>query len=171
MSLINEILKEHSKSQKDKIVNYVNNDPKRFADLVATFLAGPYRVTQRAAWPMSYCVENYPTLIKPHLKKIIDFLGKPGEHDAVKRNILRVLQFIPIPKSQQGKAVDLCLSFLTDGKQPVAIRVFAMTVLGNIARENADLKNEIVLIIEDQLPYGSAGFVSRARKTLKQLKQ
>jgi hypothetical protein len=103
MSLINEILKEHSKSQKDKIVNYVNNDPKRFADLVAVFLAGPYRVTQRAAWPMSYCVENYPTLIKPHLKKIIDFLGKPGEHDAVKRNILRVLQFIPIPKSQQGQ--------------------------------------------------------------------
>ena len=29
---VNEILKEHSKSQKDKIVNYVNNDPKRFAD-------------------------------------------------------------------------------------------------------------------------------------------
>lgn len=171
MNLINEILKEHSKSQKDKIVNYVNNDPKRFADLVATFLAGPYRVTQRASWPLSYCVERNPGLIKPHLKKIIDFLEKPNEHDAVKRNILRVFQFILIPKSQQGKAVDLCLSFLTDGKQPVAIRVFAMTVLGNIARENADLKNEIVLIIEDQLPYGSAGFVSRASKTLKQLKQ
>lgn len=43
MNLIKEILKEHSKSQKDKIVNYVNNDPKRFADLVAVFLAGPYR--------------------------------------------------------------------------------------------------------------------------------
>jgi hypothetical protein len=171
MNLINEILKEHSKSQKDKIVNYVNNDPKRFADLVATFLAGPYRVTQRASWPLSYCVERNPGLIKPHLKKIIDFLEKPNEHDAVKRNILRVFQFILIPKSQQGKAVDLCLSFLTDGKQPVAIKVFAMTVLGNIAKENADLKNEIVLIIEDQLPYGSAGFVSRARKTLKQLKQ
>ena len=170
MNLIKEILKKHSKSQKDKIVNYVNNDPKRFADLVAVFLAGPYRVTQRAAWPLSYCVENNPGLIKPHLKKIIDFLGKPGEHDAVKRNILRVLQFIPIPKSLQGKTVDLCLSFLTDGKQPVAIRVFAMTVLGNIAKENVDLKNEIIIIIEDQLPYGSAGFVSRGRKTLKQLK-
>lgn len=170
MNLVKEILKEHSKVQKDKIVNYVNNDPKRFAKLVAIFLAGPYRVTQRAAWPISYCVENNPALLKPHLKTMLSFLERSNQHNAVKRNILRMFQFISIPESFQGKTVDLCMTFLTDGKQPVAIRVFAMTVLGNIAEKNADLKNEIIMIIEDQLPYGTAGFVSRGRKTLRQLK-
>ena len=30
MNLVEEILKDHRKKQKDKIVNYVGNDPKRF---------------------------------------------------------------------------------------------------------------------------------------------
>lgn len=154
-----------------KIVIYVGSNPKRFAELVEIFLNGPYRVTQRAAWPLSNCVDLHPVLVKPHLKKLISFLGKAGEHDAVKRNILRFLQFIPIPKPLQGKTVDLCFQFFGSPKEPVAIRVFAMTVLANLAKENPDLKNEIIPMIEDQMPYGSAGFVSRGKKVLKQLKR
>ncbi len=170
MNLLKIILQEHSKAQMQRIVTYVGADKKKFAELISLFLAGSYRVTQRTAWPLSYCAEQHPELIKPHLKKIIDFLGKPDEHDAVRRNILRVFQFIPIPKSLQGKMVDLCFTFLSDGKQPVAIRVFAMTVLANIAKENPELKNEIIPLVEDQMPFGSAGFRSRGRKVLQGLK-
>lgn len=69
MNLAKEILKEHSKKQKNKIVNHVGDDPKRFAQLVDIFLQGPYRVTQRASWPLSYCVEKYPILLKPHFRR------------------------------------------------------------------------------------------------------
>jgi hypothetical protein len=170
MNLVEEILKEHSKKQKDKIVNYVDNDPKRFAELVHVFLQGPYRVTQRAAWPLSYCIEQYPDLLKPHFRKIISQLGKKNIHDSVKRNTLRMLQFVRVPKVYQGITADLCFGFLADLKEPVAIRVFAMTVLANMAKEVPDLKNELILLIEDQIPYASAGFLSRGGKVLKQLK-
>lgn len=83
---------------------------------------------------------------------------------------LRLLQYISIPLSLQGKTINLCFDFLNNPKEPIAVRVFAMTVLGNLAKENADLKNEIIMVIEDQLPYGSAGFLSRGKKVLKQLK-
>ena len=86
MNLVEEILREHSKKQKDKIVNYVGNDPKRFAQIVEVFLQGPYRVTQRAAWPLSYCVEKYPDLLKPHFRKIFKQLAKENIHDSVNRN-------------------------------------------------------------------------------------
>lgn len=170
MNLVEEILKEHSKKQKDKLVNYVDNDPKRFAELVHVFLQGPYRVTQRAAWPLSYCIEQYPDLLKPHFRKILSQLGKKNIHDSVKRNTLRMLQFVRVPKVYQGITADLCFGFLTDLKEPVAIRVFAMTVLANIAKEVPDLKNELIPLIEDQIPYASAGFLSRGGKVLKQLK-
>lgn len=170
MNLVKVILKEHSKSQTDKISRYVGASPKRFAELVSVFLAGPYRVTQRASWPLSYCVEHNPNLVKPHLKKILSYLHKQDEHDAVKRNILRLLQYITIPKSLQGTTIDLCFHFLKSAREPIAIRVFAMTVLANLAKENPGLKNEIILIIEDQLPFGSAGFISRGKKVLKELK-
>jgi hypothetical protein len=51
------ILKEHSKRQTAKVVSYIGKSPTRFKELVTLFLEGPYRLTQRAAWPLSYCVE------------------------------------------------------------------------------------------------------------------
>ncbi len=171
MNLLKEILHEHSRAQMLKIVKYVGSDAKRFVELVQVFLTGPYRATQRAAWPLSNCVELHPELVKPHLKKLITFLAKAGEHDAVKRNILRFLQFVSIPKSLQGKTADLCFQFLENTKEPTAVRVFAMTVLANLAKENPELKNEIIPVIEDQMPYGSAGFVSRGKKVFKELKR
>src|SRR6187549_2304803 len=131
MDITKELLKEHSKRQTSKVVKYIGNDPKRFNILIKTFLAGPYRVTQRAAWPLSYCVEENPSLIKPHLKSVLKMLSKPDAHDAVKRNILRFLQDIEIPRRFYGTLADRCFSFM-DSKEPIAVRVFAMTVLANI---------------------------------------
>src|SRR5258705_5320496 len=103
MNLEEVILKEHSKKQCDKVVAYVGSSSSRFSQLVNLFLSGPYRITQRAAWPLSCCVENNPKLIEPHLKKILNYTLKPGVHDAVKRNVVRLLQFIDVPLRLQGQ--------------------------------------------------------------------
>ncbi len=169
MDLKKVILQEHSKGQALKIVRFVGIDPKRFKELVQVFLEGPYRITQRAAWPLSLCVQQHPKLILPYLKQILDFLDQPGIHDAVKRNTIRLLQFIDVPKRFHGQVANVCFTFLQDNKEPVAIRVFSMTVLGDISQYNPDLKRELKLIIEDQLPYASPGFVSRAKKVLRKI--
>jgi hypothetical protein len=168
MDIKKELLKEHSKSQTTKIVKYIGSDPQRFKMLVSLFLEGLYRVTQRAAWPLSYCVRDHPTLIKPHLKSVLKMLEKKDAHDAIKRNILRFLQDIEIPKQFYGIITDRCFA-LMDPKEAIAIRVFAMTVLANIAKEEPDLKKELRIVIEDQLPFASAGFLSRARRVLNQI--
>jgi hypothetical protein len=168
MDLKSQIQKEHSKANCQRIQKYVGNHKKRFADLIAVFLAGPYRVTQRAAWPISYCVEEHPELINPHLRKMLNFMTKPGIHVAVKRNTMRLLQFINIPKSIQGQVIDLCFELLSNKKETVAVQVFAMTVLANISKHIPELKNELRFLIEDRLPYATAGFRSRANKILKE---
>lgn len=169
MNIVHEVLREHTKAMCNRIVKYVGNDPSRFFELVTAFLKGPYRVTQRAAWPLSCCVEMHPELIGPHLKKIITNLKTPGLHDSVKRNTVRLMQFIDLPKSLQGAAADVCFEFLANPKEPIAVRCFSMTVLARLAKEQPELKKELRIIIEDQFPYGTAGFASRARRTLKQL--
>ncbi|HEY0655685.1 MAG TPA: hypothetical protein VGD65_21270 [Chryseosolibacter sp.] len=169
MDLQKEILKEHSKAQTQKIVKFIGSSPARFKELVTVFLAGPYRVTQRAAWPLAICVEHYPSLVKPHLSALLKHLDKPGIHDAVKRNTVRLLQHIEIPKRLHGKVADLCFRYLTDNKENIAVRVFSMTVLGRVAKDNPELQRELRLIIEDHLPFASPGYLSRARKVLKNL--
>jgi hypothetical protein len=162
MDFRKELLEEHSKAQAVKIQRYIGRDAQKFAELVKVFLTGPYRVTQRAAWPLSICIEQYPELARPHLKSLLQNLDQEGLHPAVKRNTMRLLQFVSIPKSLQGLATATAFRFLQNPSEAIAVRVFSMTVLANIAKENSGLKKEIRLILEDQLPFGSAGIVSRA---------
>src|SRR4051812_25620164 len=129
MKLVEALLKENSKAMYTSIVNYVGRSPSRYRQLVTIFLKGPYRVTQRAARPLSYCAELHPDLVKPHLARIVSTLHVAGQSDSIKRNVLRLLQFVEIPKSLQGEVADCCFRLLSDRREAVAIRVFAMTVL------------------------------------------
>jgi hypothetical protein len=118
---------------------------------------------------LSQCVKGHPQLVSPHLNQILKQAERTDAHDAVKRNVMRLLQHIHIPTKLRGKVADICFQFFTDKKEPIAVRVFAMTVLSNLAKELPELKNELIPLIEDEMPYASAGFISRGRKTLKEL--
>jgi len=169
MQLEAEILEEHSKAQSLKIVKWVGKDPMRFKQLMQLFLHGKYRVTQRSAWMISLCAEKHPALIKPYLKKMLQKTQEPGVHDAVKRNVVRILQDIEIPPSLTGLAADICFNFLADRKEAIAVRVFSMSVLFHITRKEPDLKNELRLLIEENLHEEKAAFKSRGKKILKAL--
>ena len=86
MNLQEEILKEYSKAQCLKIVQWIGNFQQRFDELFHLFLTGNYRVTQRATWPLSYCVEANPFFIKKNFSKLINNLQQPNLHNAIKRN-------------------------------------------------------------------------------------
>lgn len=169
MDLKKELEREHTHNMATKVVRYVGENPKRFSELIKIFLEGPYRITQRASWPLSICVEQHPELAKEHLNVLFTFMKKPGSHPAVKRNILRILQFIVIPKRLHGRVADICFQILQTNDEPGAIKVFAMSALAQVAHHHPELKNELRTILEDQLPYGSPGYISRARKVLREI--
>ena len=168
MDIKSELLKEHSKTQTKKIARYIGSDKDRFAALMACFLKGEYLLAQRAAWVMSNCVEKFPGLIHPFLEQIILNLDR-HVHDAVRRNTLRVLQFVELPQNLFGIAAERCFQLLASRNEPVAIKVFAMQVIFNMAQKEPDLKNELRLLIEEQMPYATAGFISRGKRLLKAL--
>jgi hypothetical protein len=171
VNLRNEILKEHSKAQCTKIVKWVGSSQQRFDELFKLFLDDEYRVVQRAAWPVSYSVNAHPQFIKKHWKNLIQKLKTPDLHDAVKRNSIRFMQEIELPEKYHGKIMDMCFTCLESPKESLAVKVFSMSVLGNLSKKYPGIKPELKLIIEDQFPDQSAGFKSRAKKVLKQLEQ
>ena len=169
MNLREEILREHSKAQCTKIVKWVGSDQKRFDELLNLFLNDEYRVVQRAAWPVSYCVIANPVFINKNWKKLINNLKKQGLHDSVKRNSIRLLQDIEIPGKYHGEIMDICFRYLESPTEPLAVKAFSMTVLGNLAKHYPEIIPELKILIEDQLPHQTAGFKSRAKKIYKQL--
>lgn len=163
------ILKEHSKAQCNKIMEWVSADQKRFDELFNLFLHDEPRVTQRAAWPLSYCVSAHPGLIKKRFGELIQNLHKPGIHDAVKRNTLRILQEMNIPKKYQGEVMNTCFQYVESPTEAVAIKAFSITILGNLAKLYPDILPEIKLLIEEQMHSQTAAFKSRAKRLLNDL--
>jgi hypothetical protein len=168
MDLKAELLSEHSKRQTMKIVSYIGNDNDLFKVLMDLFFKGPYRVTQRAAWVVGCCADNEPGLIIPYLEPLLKNL-QGNVHDAVKRNTVRLLENVDIPGDLLGIAAHTCFRFLNSADEAVAVRVYSMSVLLNICKKEPELKEELRLCIESQLPYASAAFTSRGQKILKKL--
>lgn len=164
-----EILKEHSKRQSVNIARWIGGDTERFAQLMKLFLRGDHRMAVRTAWIISHCADEHPEIILPWIAKLVKCASDLKAPGAVQRNVVRVLQYIDIPRVHQGRVADLCFSFLQDPKIPIAVKAFSITVLAHIAEQEPDLKHELSLVIEQMLPYSSAGIQSRARKVLKQL--
>ena len=157
---------EHSKRQTMTIVDYIGDDAKRFAELMSVFFEGEYRLTQRAAWPMNYVAIRQPQLIRPYLKRLVNQLERKDVHNAVRRNVVRLLEDIEIPSNLKGKVYSVCIDLLDDISEPIAVRAFAMTVAAKIAKSEPDLLNELQLVITTHLPTFSAALQSRARRIL-----
>jgi len=170
MNIAAEIARTGSKASTDRITGFIGKNQNRFNSLMKALFLGPYRMTQRAANPAFICVQHYPTFIDPWMKPIIRELCSPEIPLSMKRNLLRILQFATIPPRYQGVVIDLAMGYLQDTKETIAVRVYAMTVLEHLSRQVPELKNELKVILEDHLPYGSAGFRSRGMKILNRLK-
>ena len=170
MNIKEALLKENSKTQAKRITAYIGKDKARFAELMDIFFGDSYRLNQRAAWVVNFCAEAHPKLFEPYLGKMISNLNN-DIHDAVKRNTVRMLQNYDVPEAYMGELADYCFGFLASNQEAIAIKVFSMTVLSNIVEKYPELKNELKVLIEDQLPYGSAGFKSRGKKILLKLEK
>lgn len=171
MNIKEVLLKEHSKLNTMQLVNYIGNDKKLFMELMELFLNGEYKVTQRAAWVVSYASIAYPHLIKPYMRKLIDKLKEPKIHDAVKRNIVKIWESIDIPEEVSGEVYDICFGYLRSIDEPIAVKAFSITIVGKIAKQYPELKQELKPTIEDMMPFGTAAIVVRGKKLLKELQK
>jgi hypothetical protein len=167
MDIRAQLLQEHSAPNSDLIAAWIGNDETRFTDLIHLFLTDEYRIVQRAAMAFARCIDDHPQLIAPYWEQLLSSCAVPDAPDAVKRNVIRVIQNIPIPHEYLGMAATICFDLLADHKEKIAIRVFSMTVLYNISLHEPDLKTELCLLIQDQWEYQSTGFKNRGAKILK----
>jgi hypothetical protein len=152
----------HTKNNTMRVVRYVGSDGKKFAALMEIFFHGEYRMTQRAAWPVSYCVKDQPELIKPYLNKCIDLLAEKQGHVAVRRNVVRLLQYVEIPQRLKGKVYSHCVDLIDDLKEAIAVKAFALTVATKIAKSDPALIRELQLVVKKHLPHTTVAFHKRS---------
>jgi hypothetical protein len=151
------------------IMNEIIAEPANYGKLVEIALHNKHPKSWRAAWLMDKINDQAPELIIDYIPKIIEQL-KVEKSDGKKRHLLKLISLKEIPDLYLGFLTDFCITIFTSSKEPIAVRVHAMQILGNIAMKEPDLKPEIALIMEHEMEnHGSAGIVSRCKKILKKL--
>ncbi|MEO5681424.1 MAG: hypothetical protein ABIQ88_02220 [Chitinophagaceae bacterium] len=167
MNLREQLLKEHSRTNCDKIVKWIGTNQQRFDALFSLFLSNEYRLVQHAAWPLSYVVIAHPPLIKKNFSRLIANLDKPDIHDAVKRNTMRLLEDIDIPEKQHGRVMDTCFKYISVPGEKPAVKAFSLSVLQKLCVTYPEIIPEIKLLIEENYDRETPAFKSRAKKFLK----
>ncbi len=170
MNILSILENEHSRAATDAILNEIHNNPAIIHELMACFFSSDLRICQRASWAVGDLGEKYPELVVPYLAIMIKNLEHP-KHDAIIRNTVRTWQSMEIPDEHQGDIYEICFNYIIDPKIPIASRAFSMTVCANICKKIPELKDELLMAIEDQLEMGSAGIVSRGRRIIKDLQK
>lgn len=150
------------------VAEQINSDPMLFRELIQILKSDISRETQHAAWALTHVLELNPDLGKRYLPQMITLLRRPV-HDAVLRAVTRYLQTSELPEALHDDIWDNCSRLLISSKTAIAVKVFAMTTLLRIVEIWPELSGELRFMIEEQIPFGSAGFRSRGKKILARL--
>ena len=171
MNIREELLKQqiHFKKHAVAITEYAVLTDENFKELIDCFLSDNVRVAQRAAWSVSWAAQKRPELVQSYAGVLISQLKRTDVHNAVIRNSLRILEDLDIPEEFHGEVMDACFQFLQKRDTAIAIKAFALTVLFNLSKIYPDIKNELRVIIEENMDYETAAYKSRGRKILAKL--
>jgi hypothetical protein len=168
MDYITQLLQEHSRSNTEFIAKKIGNDPVEFKKIIHIIYKEKPPLPQRAAWLLAVVNDQHPELLKPYLSKFVDTIEQ-FKVDGIKRNMAGVLAKHDLPAKLQGKAVDVLFRLMLSSSETVAVKTEAMQTLGNIAMKHPELKSELKMAIEDQLPKTTAAFHARAKYIFKKL--
>jgi len=148
------------------IINNAENDPEKFRILTSFVLTGDEPLPSRAAWAIEGLDAKYPEMIIPYLNSFIKALPV-FSHPGTIRNVLKILTRKNIPEEYQGKLINQCFEWLVNKNVPVAIQVYSMQIIANLAELYPDLMPELREVLESRMNIALPGFKSRAKRILK----
>lgn len=150
-----------------KISLYVGADEDRFEALMDFLLDNDSEIARKAAWALSFCFKSNPFLFNKYVKVFLEIMGRKDVHVAVKRSATQVLQDMYIPEDLEGLAYDQGMEILHDPESAIAVKAYSLQILQNIAEKFPELKQELVQVVKDRMPFETAAFQSRGKKLIK----
>ncbi len=128
------------------------------------------REAMMASWLLSHLADEQPQMLQPFRSQLIR-LARATTSGSIRRNLLRIIAFYPIPTELQGVLFDDCLRWMASEQQPIAVRANAMQILWLISQNEPELADEVMQHILMLMDEGSAGFRSRGKNIIARLRK
>ncbi len=150
----------------------VYEEPSLFSILIELALQDEKHYAERATRVICICSHSFPELFKPHCSRVIASLKNLTSEGAM-RNFLKTLAEVPVKLTKKDKSILLnqCFDYLVSNDFPIAVQVFSMQILYNLSEEIPEIGEELCRILEEKMPDASAGYRSRARRIILQMRR
>lgn len=122
----------------------------------------------RFTWLLGDIGEIAPELITSAVKELFS-IYKETNITGFDRTMAKVFWQIGIPEPIEGEVIDLLFNWVMCPDKKVAVKVYSISALLNVCKKYPDLKQELRVVINDQLDKNSIAFKVRARDVLKEL--
>lgn len=150
----------------------VYDEPSLFGIFIELALLDEKYYAERASRVVCICSHKFPELFKPHCSRVISGLKNLRSEGAM-RNFLKTLAEVPVKFTKNDKSILLnqCFDYLVSNDFPIAVQVFSMQILYNLSVEIPEIGEELCRILEEKITDASAGYRSRARRIIRQMKK
>jgi hypothetical protein len=126
-----------------------------------------YPFPEYSSWLLSNYAKKYPEDFEPFLNDIIRCL-EGSTNQTVLRNLLGILRFVKFSEEElMSRILDLCIKFLSNNSNKVALQVYAIQVLIPIVKIYPELKEELTAIINLNYKEKSPAFQAARRNFFK----
>lgn len=123
-----------------------------------------------APWVLSYAGVRKPDWFWERFNDLVEHLT-PNTHQAVFRAISRVLKFISIPEDQVAPVINICMFWIEDPKQSIAVKAFSLHTMSKLIYQVPEICPELRFLIESILPYASSGLKNAGNKVLQKIEK
>lgn len=166
-----ELLVDSSRAVVDIATETVLSDPEKYyPPLVELAFSGKPKFSERACRVMAFVNRNNKELVKPCLKKIINSLDSLNSSKQMNFLYLLVDHAYPLDDDELGILVSFCFHQIANERATPGVKVLSLEILMVVVEHIPELKEELILLIEDQLDKNKNAFISRGMKALKKLK-
>ncbi len=156
--------------EKDKIVEEFIANQDAFNALIDYILIDSKPFNIGPSWVLSYAGVKRPQWFFYRLHDLTSILNT-NTHPALYRALSRVLKLAEIPYDKTGLVIDLCMKWLENPNQSVAVKSFSIHTLSKLMVLIPELCPELKYRIESILPYSSSGIKNAGNKILKKIKE
>ena len=127
--------------EKDAFISIIKSDESLYQDLIDFTLSDKDPENWRAAWILGHCTFKNDQRLQPYTTKIIKAI--PNKKDGHQRELLKLLEKLPLDDLQEGMLFDHCVSLWEQLNHSSSVRFFAMKGMIRIAEKYPALKRDL----------------------------
>ena len=156
-----------SKVMVKDILEYIGSDAERLAELMNLVLCDDETLSFNSSWVLYHALDVESLDFTPYTEPCIAPMMQPA-HPMIERGLLKMFRVLDCwPEDRFSELVDHMMATIMNTSSMIAAQALSMEALWKHLQPYPELVEELLIVVEEGMLYGSAGYKAKARKMLK----